>query len=120
MNDLEILGAMRGGAKCKTTISDDQLAKPSDLVNRQFEAGRPNQLWVADINFVATWCGFVYAAFVIDVFSRYIVGWRVSRTMRTVLVLDAPEQAIWARKETRNLIHHSDRGSQYLSVRYME
>ncbi len=86
----------------------------------QFEADRPNQLWVADVTFVATWSGFVYVAFVIDVFSRYIVGWRVSRTMRTDLVLDALEQAIWARKETRNLIHHSDRGSQYLSIRYTE
>ncbi len=120
MNNLGIQGAVRGGAKRKTTIPDDQLARPSDLVNRQFEADRPNQLWVADITFVATWSGFVYVAFVIDVFSRYIVGWRVSRTMRTDLVLDALEQAIWARKETRNLIHHSDRGSQYLSIRYTE
>jgi len=120
MNDLDIQGAIRGGAKRRTTIPDDQLGKPSDLVNRQFVADRPNQLWVADITFVATWSGFVYVAFVIDVFSRYIVGWRVSRSMQTDLVLDALEQAIWARKYTRSLIHHSDRGSQYLSIRYTE
>jgi transposase InsO family protein len=75
---------------------------------------------VADITFVATWSGFVYVAFVIDVFSRFIVGWRVSRSLRTELVLDALEQAIWARKDIKNLIHHSDRGSQYLSIRYGE
>jgi len=120
MKDLGIQGVTRGGAKQRTTIPDDNLDRPSDLVKRQFVADRPNQLWVADITFVATWSGFVYVAFVIDVFSRYIVGWRVSRSMQTPLVLDALEQAIWARKETRNLIHHSDRGSQYLSIRYSE
>ena len=120
MKDLGIQGVTRGGAKRRTTIPDDNLDRPSDLVKRQFVADRPNQLWVADITFVATWSGFVYVAFVIDVFSRYIVGWRVSRSMQTPLVLDALEQAIWARKETRNLIHHSDRGSQYLSIRYSE
>jgi len=118
MKDLGIQGATRGGAKRRTTIADDRLDRPSDLVNRQFIADRPNQLWVADITFVATWSGFVYVAFVIDVYSRYIVGWRVSRSMQTELVLDALEQAIWARKDTHNLIHHSDRGSQYLSIRY--
>jgi len=117
---LGLRGAKRGGAKCWTTISDDKLDRPSDLVNRQFVASCPNQLWVADITFGATWSGFVYVAFVTDVFSRHIVGWRVSRSLRTDLVLDALEQAIWARKETRNLIHHSDRGSQYLSIRYSE
>ena len=120
MKALEIQGVSRGGAKRRTTIPDDNQDKPSDLVNRQFIADRPNQLWVADITFVATWSGFVYVAFVVDVFSRYIVGWRVSRSMQTDLVLDALEQAIWARKETQNLIHHSDRGSQYLSIRYTE
>ncbi len=120
MSDLGIQSATRGGGKRRTTIPDDQLDRPSDLVDRPFEADRPNQLWVADITFVATWSGFVYVSFVIDVFSRYIVGWRVSRTMQTDLVLDALEQAIWASKETRNLIHHSDRGSRYLSIRYTE
>jgi transposase InsO family protein len=120
MSELEIQGVTRGGAKRRTTIPDDRQDRPSDLVKRQFVAQRPNQLWVADITFVATWSGFVYVAFVIDVFSRYIVGWRVSRSMQTDLVLDALEQAIWSRKETRDLIHHSDRGSQYLSIRYTE
>jgi len=120
MKDLSIQGVRRGCAKRRTTIPDENLDRPADLVNRKFEADRPNQLWVADITFVATWSGVVYVAFVIDVFSRYIVGWRVSRNMRTDLVLDALEQAIWARKETRHLIHHSDRGSQYLSIRYTE
>jgi transposase InsO family protein len=120
MNTLGIHGAVRGGAKCWTTVSDDNLGRPLDLVNRQFVADRPNQLWVADITFVATWSGFVYVAFVIDVFARYIVGWRVSRSLRTDLVLDALEQALWSRKHTDGLIHHSDRGSQYLSIRYTE
>jgi putative transposase len=120
MAQLGIQGVTRAGAKRKTTIPDDNLDRPSDRVNRQFVADRPNQLWVADITFVSTWSGFVYVAFVIDVFARHIVGWRVSRSMQTDLVLDALEQAIWARKETKNLIHHSDRGSQYLSIRYTE
>lgn len=120
VKQLSIQGVSHGGAKCFTTISDEHQDKPADLVNRQFVAGRPNQLWVADITFVATWLGFIYVAFVIDVFTRYIVGWRVSRSLRTDLVLDALEQAIWARKDTENLIHHNDRGSQYLSIRYSE
>ena len=91
-----------------------------DLVNRQFVASRPNQLWVADITYVATWSGFVYVAFVIDVFSRYIVGWRVLKSMKTNLVLDALEQALWARGKPKGVIHHSDRGSQYLSIHYTE
>ena len=111
---------VRRGKKCWTTISDDLLDRPTDKVNRQFVAARPNQLWVADITFVATWVGFVYVAFITDVFARYIVGWRVSRSLRTDLVLDALEQALWARRETAGLIHHSDRGSQYLSIRYTE
>ncbi len=119
MNRLGIEGARRG-AKCWTTISDDALARPADLVNRQFTATRPNQLWVADITFVATWAGFVYVAFIIDVFARRIVGWRVSRSLRTDLVLDALEQALWSRQDTEGLIHHSDRGGQYLSIRYTE
>ena len=120
MKQLGIQGVSRGGAKCWTTISDDSQDRPSDLVNRQFVAERPNQLWVADITFVATWSGFVYVAFVVDVYARAIVGWKVSRSLKTELVLDALEQAIWARKETDNLIHHSDRGSQYLSIRYSD
>ncbi|MEW8692653.1 MAG: IS3 family transposase [Candidatus Thiodiazotropha endolucinida] len=120
MKQLGIQGVSRGGAKCWTTIRDENQDKPSDLVNHQFVADRPNQLWVADITFVATWSGFVYVAFVIDVYARSIVGWRVNRSLKTALVLDALEQAIWVRKDTQNLIHHSDRGSQYLSIRYSE
>ena len=120
MKILNIQGITRGGTKRRTTIPDEALDRPSDLVNRQFVAERPNQLWVADMTYVPTWSGVVYVAFVVDVFSRYIVGWRVKRSMHTDLVLDALEQAIWARKETQNLIHHSDRGSQYLSIRYTE
>ena len=116
------LQGVRRGAKRRTTISDASQQRPLDLVNRQFIATRPNQLWVADITFVATWSGFVYVAFVIDVFARYIVGWRVSRSLQTDLVLDALEQALWSRKRrvTEDLIHHSDRGSQYLSIRYSD
>jgi putative transposase len=116
------LQGVRRGAKRRTTISDVAQQRPLDLVNRQFTAIRPNQLWVADITFVATWTGFVYVAFIIDVFARYIVGWRVSRSLQTDLVLDALEQALWSRKrrDTEELIHHSGRGSQYLSIRYSE
>jgi len=119
MKLLGIQGVVRG-AKCRTTKSDDALNRPSDLVKRQFVATRPNQLWVADITFVATWSGFVYVAFVIDVFARFIVGWRVSRSLKTDLALDALEQALWARSTTAKLIHHSDRGCQYLSIRYSD
>ncbi len=119
MKRLGIQGARRG-KKCWTTIADHLLDRPTDKVNRQFVATRPNQLWVADITFVATWTGFVYVAFITDVFARCIVGWRVSRSLHTDLVLDALEQALWARRETKGLIHHSDRGSQYLSIRYTE
>ena len=119
MNQIGIQGAIRG-KKCWTTVSDAALHQPADLVDRQFFAVRPNQLWVADITYVATWSGFVYVAFVIDVFSRYIVGWRVSRSLQTDLVLDALEQALWSRKHRKGLIHHSDHGSQYLSIRYSE
>jgi transposase InsO family protein len=111
---------VRRGKTCWTTVADDSLYRPTDKVNRQFAAARPNQLWVADITFVATWIGFVYVAFITDVFARYIVGWRVSRSLRTDLVLDALEQALWARRETAGLIHHSDHGCQYLSIRYTE
>lgn len=119
MQVLNIQGVRRG-AKCKTTIPDDKAHCPQDLVNREFRAQRPNQLWVADITYIATWSGFVYVAFVIDVFSRRIVGWRAMKTMRTDLILDALEQALWARGKPKGVTHHSDRGSQYLSINYTE
>jgi len=119
MRKLGLKGAVRGRT-CRTTVSSPTAEPPGDLVQRQFTAHRPNQLWVADFTYVATWAGFVYVAFVIDVFSRYLVGWRVARSMRTELVLDALEQALYARRETEGLIHHSDHGSQYLSVCYSE
>ena len=119
MRSLGLAGAVLG-KRCRTTIPDEHAERPLDRVNRQFNATRPNQLWVADFTFVATWSGFVYVAFVIDVFARRIVGWRVARSMHTELVLDALEQALWARKATAGLVHHSDRGSQYLSIRYTE
>ena len=120
MRVLGLAGVVRG-KRCRTTIPDEHAAgRPLDRVNRQFSATRPNQLWVADFTFVATWSGFVYVAFVIDAFARRIVGWRVARSMHTELVLDALEQALWGRKETAGLVHHSDRGSQYLSIRYTE
>jgi putative transposase len=119
MRALGLEGAVRG-RKCRTTIADDSADRPLDRVNRQFEATRPNQLWVADFTYVATWTGFVYVAFVIDVFARRIIGWRVARSMRAELVLDALEQAIWSRSGVNGVVHHSDRGSQYLSIRYSE
>jgi putative transposase len=119
MGALGLQGVVRG-RKCRTTISDDGAERPLDRVNRQFQASRPNQLWVADFTYVATWSGFVYVAFVIDVFARRIIGWRVARSMSTDLVLDALEQALWARSGAKGVIHHSDRGSQYLSIRYSE
>jgi putative transposase len=119
MRIMGLRGVVRGRS-CRTTVSDGSVERPGDLVQRQFSATRPNQLWVADFTYVATWTGFVYVAFVIDVFSRGIVGWRVASTMRTDLVLDALEQALWARRDTVGLVHHSDRGCQYLSIRYSE
>ena len=119
MRRLGIQGARRG-RRCRTTIPDTGLHRPDDLVQRRFVADRPNQLWVADITYVATWSGFAYVAFVTDVFSRRIVGWRVASSMRTDLVLDALEQAVWARGGASGVIHHRDRGSQYLSIRSSE
>jgi transposase InsO family protein len=119
MHALGLQGVVRG-RKCRTTISDDSAARPLDRVNRQFQASRPNQLWVADFTYVATWSGFVYVAFVIDVFARRIIGWRAARSMRAELVLDALEQALWSRSAVRGVVHHSDHGSQYLSIRYSE
>ena len=112
-------GVVRG-RRTRTTIPDEALEKPLDRVQRRFTASRPDELWVADFTFVATWAGFVCVAFVIDVFARRIVGWRVSRSMHTELVLDALEQALHARQAEQGLIHHSDHGSQYLSIRYTE
>jgi len=119
MHALGLQGVVRG-RKCRTTIHDDSAERPLDRVNRQFHASRPNQLWVADFTYVATWAGFVYVAFVIDVFARRIIGWRAARSMHTDLVLDALEQALWARSGARGVVHHSDRGSQYVSIRYSE
>jgi transposase InsO family protein len=120
MSDLELRGVRRGAFKV-TTTSDGSALRPADLVERDFRAMRPNQLWVADITYVATWNGFVYVAFVTDAFSRRIVGWRVSRSLRSDLALDALEMALWARgRNADGLVHHSDRGSQYLSIRYTE
>lgn len=117
MKRLNLQGVVRG-QRCVTTIADELSTRPLDLVNRQFCAERPNQLWVADITYVATWSGFVCVAFVVDVYSRYIVGWRVLKSLQTDIVLDALEQALWARGKPRGVIHHSERGSQYLSIRY--
>ena len=119
MRDMGLAGATRG-RKFKTTTVDDTAARPADLVQRNFTATRPNQLWVSDLTYVATWAGFVYVAFVIDVFARLIVGWRASRSLRTDLALDALEQALYARPIDDQLVHHSDRGVQYLSIRYTE
>jgi putative transposase len=115
-----LAGVVRGRAFKVTTSSDTAILRPPDLVARQFTAERPNQLWVADLTYVATWRGFVYVAFVIDVFSRRIVGWRVSTSLRSDLALDALEQALYERRraEMGPLVHHSDRGTQYLSIRY--
>lgn len=112
-------GVSRGGTK-RTTIPDEAAERPQDLVNRDFAASRPDALWVSDITYVRTLAGFVYVAFVIDAFARRIVGWRVSATLHTNLVLDALEQALHARERNGQLTHHSDRGGQYLSIRYTE
>ena len=111
MRQMGLAGAIRG-RRFKTTVADPSAARPADLVQRAFVAPRPNALWVADLTYVATWKGFVYVAFVIDVFSRMIVGWRVSTSLRTDLALDALEQALYSRPTSDGLIHHSDRGGQ--------
>jgi putative transposase len=122
MREMGLAGAVRGRAWTTTTESPPNAEQPTDLVDRHFTATRPNQLWVADFSYVATWRGFVYVAFVIDVFARRIVGWRVSSSLRTDFVLDALDQAIYERcgKDLGDLIHHSDRGSQYLAMRYTD
>lgn len=119
MTDLRLRGVVRG-RRTTTTIPDSAADRPQDLVQRNFTATRPNQLWVADLTYVATWRGFVYVAFVIDVFSRRIVGWRASASLRSDLALDALEQALYDRDTDAGLVHHSDRGVQYLSIRYTE
>ena len=122
MRRLGLAGVVRGRRFTVTTTPDLVAARPPDLVSRQFTADRPNQLWVADLTYVATWRGFVYVAFVIDVFSRRIVGWRVASSLRSDLALDALEQALYdrVRVPAAPLVHHSDRGGQYLAIRYTE
>jgi putative transposase len=120
MRELGLEGVRRGKGH-STTTPDETAARPADLVDRHFAAQRPNQLWVADLTYVATWSGFVYVALVIDAFSRMLVGWQASRSLRTDLALDALEMAVWQRHgDLEGLVHHSDRGSQYLSIRYTE
>ncbi len=119
MRTMGLCGAVRG-RRIWTTIPADEADRPQDLVQRDFAAERPNALWVSDLTYVATWRGFVYVAFVIDAFSRRIVGWRVSNSLRSDLALDALEQALHARPDLDQLVHHSDRGVQYLSIRYTE
>jgi putative transposase len=120
MRGLDLEGVRRGKPR-RTTTPTAGAPRPADLVDRDFSAQRPNQLWVADLTYVATWSGFVYVAFVVDAFSRFIVGWQASRSLRTDLALDALEMAIWARRGGLDgLVHHSDRGGQDLSIRYTE
>ncbi len=121
MRDMGLQGAIRG-KPVRTTVSDKAAPCPLDRVNRDFQAPAPNRLWVSDFTYVATWAGFVYVAFVIDVFARRIVGWRVSRTAHAGFVLDALEQALHERRPVRDggLVHHSDRGVQYVSIKYTE
>ncbi len=121
MTEMGLAGAVRG-KPVKTTISDRAAPCPEDRVNRQFNAPRPDALWLSDFTYVATWAGFVYVAFVIDAFARRIVGWRVSRSMQAGFVLDALEQALHDRRpiQSDSLIHHSDRGVQYVSIKYTE
>ena len=121
---MKIIGiqGVKRGRRTITTIPGDALDRPRDAVNRDFNVSRPNALWVADLTYVATWRGFVYVAFVIDAFARRIVGWRVSNSLHTDIALDALEQALYDREAAQHgeLIHHSDRGVQYLSIRYTE
>ena len=121
MRDLGLQRVIRG-KPVRTTISDKASPCPLDHVNRQFPAPAPNRLWVSDLTYQATWAGFEYMAFAIDVYARYIVGWRVSRTAHASFVLDTLEQEIHARRPVHSggLVHHSDRGSQYVSIRYTE
>jgi putative transposase len=122
MDELDLEGVVRGKRKPITTMTTEVDTRPADLVERNFTASAPNALWVADLTYVSTWSGFVYVAFVIDVFSRFIVGWRVSRSLQADVALDALEMAIWRRQrhDLTGLVHHSDRGSQYTAIRYTD
>jgi putative transposase len=115
-------GAVRGRRRVRTTVSAMEATRPADLVHRQFQAAAPNTLWVADLTYVKTQTGWVYVAFIIDVCSRYVVGWQAGRSLRAELAIDALEMAFWARgrRQLAGLIHHSDRGVQYLAVRYSD
>ena len=121
MRGLGLRGVVRGRT-VRTTVGDEVNSRPADLVARRFRADAPNRLWVADLTYVKTHSGWVYVAFVVDVFSRAVVGWQASRSLRTDLALDALEMALWARRARRlpGLVHHSDRGTQYLAIRYTE
>jgi putative transposase len=121
MDELDFEDIVRGKRK-RTTFPAELSQRPGDLVERNFSAAAPNRLWVADLTYVNTWAGFVYVAFVTDVFSRFVVGWRVSNSLHADLALDALVMAIWRRQrqDLTSLIHHSDRGGQYLSIRYAE
>jgi putative transposase len=121
MRKLQLAGVRRGKAK-RTTFPGEVSERPQDLVERSFVAAAPNRLWVADLTYVSAWTGFVYVAFVVDVFSRRIVGWRVAASLHAELALDALEMAIWSRRADHldGLVHHSDRGVQYLAIRYTE
>ena len=122
MRELGLRGVVRGKTSIRTTLGDEVAVRPADLVQRQFRAVAPNALWVADLTYVKTHAGWVYVAFIIDVFSRYVVGWQVSRSLHVELALDALEMAFWQRgtAQLAGLIHHSDRGGQYLAIRYTE
>jgi putative transposase len=124
MRELGLTGARRGKPR-RTTVPDPAAARPADLVRRRFTPPAPDRLWVADFTYVPTWAGMVYVAFVIDAYSRRIVGWRAATSMRTALVLDALEQALWARRRDgwgslAGLVHHTDAGSQYTSIAFTE
>ena len=124
MRELGLSGVRRGRAFKVTTRVDERQHRPADLVKRQFKAPAPNRLWVADLTYVKTYAGWVYAAFIIDVFSRMVVGWQISESLRSDLAIDALEMAVWNRTRAGQvldgLVHHSDRGVQYLSIRYSE
>jgi putative transposase len=124
MAELGLTGAVRGKTK-RTTIADPAAPRPADLVQRRFAPPAPNRLWVADLTYVSTWSGFAYVAFVVDAYARRILGWRVAATMATSMVLDSIEQAIWTRQQEgtidlKDVVHHTDRGSQYTSIRFTE
>ncbi len=124
MAELGLAGAVRGRVR-RTTIADPGAGRPADLVGRQFAPPAPNRLWVADLTYVSTWAGFAYVAFVTDAYARRILGWRVAATMATTMVLDSIEQAIWTRGQEgvldlKDVVHHTDRGSQYTSIRFTE